>query len=90
MHDLICQWSSTEFYKGRLQCHESVAARLLTDLDGVQETNETSVPMVFVDTAGLQFEEQISDEGSKYNDLEAEVVLQYASSIAEAGVCVCV
>jgi len=86
MHAAICRWSSGEFYSGRLTCHDSVASHLLTDLPGVTATDETASPMVFVDTAGLGFDEQATDEGSKYNELEAAVVVKYVDRLLAAGV----
>ncbi len=42
--------------------------------------------LVFVDTAGLQYDEEATDEGSKFNPMEATTVLEYASRLHEAGV----
>eukprot|EP00667_Euglena_gracilis_P004880 EG_transcript_4909 len=85
MHAAICRWSSAEFYGGRLVGHPSVDQHRLVDLPGVEETDETAAPLVFVDTAGLQFEEQASEEGSKYNPLEAEAVAAYVRRLLAAG-----
>ncbi|ELR18126.1 putative DNA helicase [Acanthamoeba castellanii str. Neff] len=60
MHDKINQWSSKEFYEGRLQAHASVASHLLRDLPHVQsDTTETKSPLIIVDTTGCGFHEEM-------------------------------
>ena len=41
------QFASDHFYDGKLVCGPKIENRLLIDLEKVQETEETSVPLVF-------------------------------------------
>lgn len=71
MHALICNWSSEEFYEGRLEPHESVADRRVTDLEGwvtlSEDDDGISFPFIVIDTAGGDCEEDDDspDDGAK-------------------------
>ncbi|KAI9208347.1 P-loop containing nucleoside triphosphate hydrolase protein [Polychytrium aggregatum] len=70
MHEAIMGFSSKELYKSKLVADPSVKERLLMDLDDVAETDETSVPLVFIDTAGCALFERVdggSDTGEGSN-----------------------
>lgn len=94
MHDKIMRFPSDELYDGELTAAESVQARLLKDLDHVEENDETKEPLVFYDTQGGDFPEKSEEEtkkstllgGSKRNDMEAAVVKMHVKRLIEAGV----
>ena len=95
MNELIMQWSSDEFYGGRLTAHTSVAERLLCNMDGVEETCLTKVPLVFIDTCGEEQETLAGDDNlvsrirareSKSNEGESEIVLKLVEELLDAGV----
>ena len=87
MHQTIMQWSSEHFYDGRLVAGDSVRTHRLVDLPGIADTPETSVPVVFIDTAGCSMEETVGeDDISKSNTGEADIVAQYIADLVAAGV----
>ncbi|KAG8438210.1 hypothetical protein GDO86_008772 [Hymenochirus boettgeri] len=87
MHQSIMQWASQELYGGRLLAHSSVASHLLKDLAGVSITEETSIPLLLIDTAhcGL-FELELEDEQSKGNPGEVRLVDLHIQTLIKAGV----
>ncbi|MEW6745729.1 MAG: IGHMBP2 family helicase [Planctomycetota bacterium] len=86
MHETIMNWSSREFYDGRLEAHAAVRKHRLSDLTGVATTEETDAPLLFIDTAGCDFEEQRDAEGdSKYNEGEARLVIERIEALRSAG-----
>ncbi|XP_015268314.1 PREDICTED: DNA-binding protein SMUBP-2, partial [Gekko japonicus] len=87
MHQAIMQWASTEMYDGRLSAHHSVAQHLLKDLPGVASTEETSIPLLLIDTAGCGlFELEVEDEPSKGNEGEVRLVSLHVQALVGAGV----
>ncbi|NXG76817.1 SMBP2 protein, partial [Baryphthengus martii] len=87
MHEAIMQWASTELYGGRLTAHPSVAQHLLKDLPGVTSTEETSIPLLLIDTAGCGlFELEVEDEQSKGNPGEVQLAGLHIQALVEAGV----
>lgn len=74
MHTQIMQFSSQEFYGGRLQAHASVANRTLFPGDD---------PLLFIDTAGSGFEEKAQDT-STANPEEAQFLVKHLSILAES------
>lgn len=67
MNNIICGWSSAEFYGGQLQADESVADRLLTDTkmrktDDDEDELGVSYGLVLIDTTGGDCEEENEDE----------------------------
>lgn len=52
MHQDISKWSSEVMYQDRLVADDLVASHLLCQLPHVAETQDTSTPFVFIDTAG--------------------------------------
>ncbi|XP_075693819.1 DNA-binding protein SMUBP-2 [Rhinoderma darwinii] len=86
MHDCIMQWASHALYGGKLVSHSSVAHHLLKDLPGVAVTDETSIPLLLIDTAhcGL-FEIDIEDEQSKGNPGEVRLVDLHIQALTSAG-----
>ncbi|MBN3311638.1 SMBP2 protein, partial [Atractosteus spatula] len=87
MNSAIMQWASQEMYGGRLTAHSSVENHLLRDLPGVKPTEETSCPLLLIDTAGCGlFEVEDEDEQSKGNQGEADIVALHIQTLTEAGV----
>ncbi|KAK3902897.1 DNA-binding protein smubp-2 [Staphylotrichum tortipilum] len=63
MHASIMDFPSTTLYKSQLIAAPSVASRLLTSLPyPVEATDDTTEPLVFIDTQGGDFPEKNEDE----------------------------
>ncbi|XP_072495490.1 DNA-binding protein SMUBP-2 isoform X2 [Notamacropus eugenii] len=87
MHQAIMQWASEELYHGQLTAHPSVAGHLLKDLPGVAPTEETSIPLLLIDTAGCGLLElEVEDEQSKGNPGEVQIVSLHIQALVDAGV----
>jgi DNA polymerase alpha-associated DNA helicase A len=94
MHAIIAEFPNKIMYSGRLKSHESVSSRLLRDLPNVVSAAEEDrgsvdkealeTPVVFFDTASCEFFERVdsgSDEGSKCNENEAEIVKRWVDDL---------
>lgn len=96
MHEKIMAFPSEELYEGKLIAAYSVKARLLKDLPGVEDTEDTCEPLIFLDTQGGDFPEKTEDEEaakkvsligeSKSNEGEAALVKVHVSNLVKAGV----
>ncbi|MCA9969399.1 MAG: AAA family ATPase, partial [Anaerolineales bacterium] len=87
MHADIMGFSSAEFYDGSLRAAESVAGHLLADLPGVARRAETETAVVFIDTAGASYEEEVEPDGSsRLNRQEAALVVRQVRLLRAAGV----
>jgi ATP-dependent RNA/DNA helicase IGHMBP2 len=87
MHESIMRFSSDEFYDGDLVPHESVRGHLLRDIPGVTACPITETPVVFIDTAGAGFDEEVEPDGeSRFNRSEAELILRKVGELLAAGV----
>ncbi|KAM3579924.1 hypothetical protein VKS41_007642 [Umbelopsis sp. WA50703] len=88
MHQSIMQFPSYELYEGELTADPSVAERLLSDLESVEEVDDTGVPVVFIDTAGAGILEAQDDEEeeSKLNEGEVEKVVEHVNHLIAANV----
>ncbi|TDH09611.1 hypothetical protein EPR50_G00088200 [Perca flavescens] len=87
MHSAIMEWTSKEMYQGRLTAHSSVERHLLKDLPEVTCVEETSTPLLLIDTAGCGLSEmEVTDEQSKGNQGEADIVELHIKALTEAGV----
>ncbi|KAL4932971.1 putative DNA helicase [Aspergillus undulatus] len=97
MHESIMRFPSDELYEAKLVAADSVKSRLLKDLPyEVEETDDTKECLVFWDTQGGDFPEQVEDEDmakkekllgeSKSNDMEAMVVARHVDNLVDAGV----
>ncbi len=87
MHSQIMTFSSREFYENGLIADPQVATHLLSDLPGAAENEITNCAVHFIDTAGAGYEEQIEPNGeSRFNEQEADLVLQKAQALIDAGV----
>lgn len=88
MNESIMNFSSRQFYQGKLIADPSVSRRCLADLQGVQKAPETQEVFVFLDTAGRGFEEkQEPGSESRFNPEEAELVLAEVRKLLSLGVC---
>ncbi len=86
MHDQIMQFSSQEFYDGKLLADDSVRAHELGDLPGMQPDVLLDSPLHFIDTAGAGWEEEPEPDGeSRRNTQEGQLILRLASRLTEAG-----
>lgn len=87
MHELIMQWSSDRLYGGKLVAHSSVAAHLLRDLSGVEDNEDTAMPLLLIDTAGCGMVElDTPDDESKGNEGEADLVAIHVERLISSGV----
>ncbi|NXK87380.1 SMBP2 protein, partial [Formicarius rufipectus] len=87
MHRDIMAWASAELYGGRLSAHPCVAQHLLRDLPGVSSTEETTIPLLLIDTAGCDlFELEEEDEQSKGNPGEVQLAGLHVQALVDAGV----
>jgi len=87
MHSDIMTFSSDVFYQNSLQADESVRAALLADLPLVTFSPLTACPVDFIDTAGASYDEEQEPNGdSRFNPLEAELVVKKVNALIEAGV----
>uniref|UniRef100_A0A3Q3FIJ6 DNA-binding protein SMUBP-2 n=1 Tax=Labrus bergylta TaxID=56723 RepID=A0A3Q3FIJ6_9LABR len=86
MNSAIMEWASKEMYQGRLTAHSSVEGHLLKDLPGVACVEETSTPLLLIDTAGCGLSEmEVTDEQSKGNQGEVDIVDLHIKTLIEAG-----
>ncbi|KAH0311386.1 DNA helicase, partial [Aureobasidium melanogenum] len=97
MHEKINAFPSAALYESKLMAAESVKARLLKDLPyDVEETEDTTEPVVFWDTQGGEFHEKTDDDDepksrssllgeSKSNELEAAIVKKHVQNLVDAG-----
>jgi len=87
MHETIMNWSSEALYDGKIIAHDSVATHCLHELGGVTETDDSSPPMIHIDTAGCDYEEERDADGdSLANAGEAGLVKTHLLRLFEAGV----
>lgn len=87
MHELIMRWPSQRLYGGRLRAHHSVAQHLLRDLPGVEDNEDTALPLLLIDTAGCEMTElDTPDEESKGNEGEADLVAVHVERLVSSGV----
>ncbi|WAR00145.1 SMBP2-like protein [Mya arenaria] len=86
MHHMIMDWSSQQLYQSKLVAHPSVSEHLLRDMDGVEENETTSSPLLFIDTAGCDLPElDLPEEISKGNEGEADIVKLHVEKLIESG-----
>jgi superfamily I DNA and/or RNA helicase len=87
MNNPIMDFSSREFYEGSLVADASVAGHRLCDLPRVEASPMTEGPLMFVDTAGSNMNEQLEQDGeSKLNPGEGKLISRFAGELVDAGV----
>ncbi|KAJ2158815.1 hypothetical protein GGF46_003506 [Coemansia sp. RSA 552] len=95
MHEDIMHVSSVRLYDSKLVAGEAVKAHVLSDLDHVEATETTAVPLVLVDTSGSGMLEStqeddaatvLADADSKLNRGEADLVVAHVEELLDAGV----
>jgi ATP-dependent RNA/DNA helicase IGHMBP2 len=85
MHTDIMEFSSSQFYEGRLRADASVASATLADL-GLDPDPLCERSLRLVDTAGAGYEEEQEPDGSsRLNPAEAEIALKYVGRLLELG-----
>jgi len=94
MHEKIMSFPSAELYDSKLVAAENVKHRLLSQLPGVQDTEDTKEPVIFYDTQGGDWAEKAEEENlaknrsmaeSKSNEMEAALVVQHVRKLVDAG-----
>ncbi|KAI0160364.1 DNA helicase [Xylariaceae sp. FL1272] len=102
MHEAIMRFPSDQLYESKLVAYSAVKSRLLKDLPyGVEDTEDTSEPVIFLDTQGGEFPEKNEEEESttgkkgsirslygesKSNEMEAVLVREHVRKLIDAGV----
>ncbi|HRK62559.1 MAG TPA: AAA domain-containing protein [Candidatus Omnitrophota bacterium] len=87
MHEEIMRFSSDVFYEGTLTAADANRGHTLKDLPRVTAHELTEKPVVFIDTAGLAYDEEFEDGGfSRYNSGEAQIVIRQIKDLLEKGV----
>lgn len=85
MNEQIMSFPSAQLYEGALRAHASVAHHRLPALLA-QPLTGAEKPVLFLDTAGKGLEESLSPgSASLINEGEAEVVIEWAKSLLDAG-----
>jgi predicted DNA helicase len=86
MHRDIMGFSSAEFYNNSLIADPSVTEHLLTDSAEITPSELTSSPLLFIDSAGANWEEQLEPDGeSKLNPDEGRLLLKMLEELIESG-----
>lgn len=76
MNELIMNWSSAEFYQGKLEAHDTVRHHCL----------EGFPPFLLIDTDGFDLDEEEDENGSKRNLGEAKIVREHVQKLLSAEV----
>ncbi|SMP39566.1 DNA helicase, putative [Neorhodopirellula lusitana] len=87
MHESIMRFSSDHFYDGSLVADASVRSHRLCDLSHVESTPLTETSLLWIDTAGAGYEEELEPDGqSKLNQGEATIIVDLVRQLTESGV----
>lgn len=87
MNQKIMQFPSQIFYEGDLIANAKVEGHLLADDNQIDVNPMTLEPLLLVDTAGADFQEEVESEGeSKLNPKEADLVMTLITRMLEFGV----
>ncbi len=87
MHQDIMKWPSRQLYDDKLTADQSVASHLLAHLPGVEANENTSLPLLFVDTAGcFMYELPHEADESKGNEWEVGIVESHVDALIGSGV----
>jgi DNA polymerase alpha-associated DNA helicase A len=63
MNEKIMKWPSIELYEDKLIADNSVKSHLLRDLPNISDTSDTSLALLYIDTAGCELREAREEEG---------------------------
>jgi superfamily I DNA and/or RNA helicase len=86
MHEAIMRFPSKQLYGDALRAHPDVAGHLLGDLPGVVAGEATRVPLAFLDTAGMGFDDELPEGSESHrNPLEAKLVASEVRRLLSAG-----
>ncbi|RKP26856.1 immunoglobulin mu binding protein 2 [Syncephalis pseudoplumigaleata] len=91
MHQDIMAFPSLRFYANELTADDAVRARLLSDMPGVDATDDTTIPLLWIDTAGCGWLERVEEDvrgrsgDSRFNPGEAGQVVRHVRQLVEAG-----
>ncbi|CAL9730229.1 DNA polymerase alpha-associated DNA helicase A [Monosporozyma unispora] len=88
MNSQIMEFASQEMYRGKLLAADSVATKTLSDLPGVDTSDDTTEPIIWYDTQGDEFlesEEAASDKiiSSKFNENETLLVKYHINHLID-------
>ncbi len=87
MHEDIMQFSSDNFYEGKLIADETVRHHTASELPGVTESDLTNVPVAFVDTAGTGYLEAWNELlESRENEGEAGLAMRIYEQLRQSGI----
>lgn len=101
MNEKIMRFPSDELYESQLVAASEVKDKLLTDMKyDVEENENTTEPVIFIDTQGGDFPERTEDEDealkkgklgslhteSRSNEMEALLVRQHVRELVDSGV----
>lgn len=87
MHRDLMRFPSESMYEGRLVAADEVASHTLPDLPGARADALRPGPLVFIDTAGMGYgEEKSDDDPSTRNPEQAERVVREVMRLAARGV----
>jgi len=86
MNDRIMEWSSDLLYESKLVSDPNVSSHLLSHISGVQNNENTDIPLLFIDTFGCSMNECEDSRKSKYNEGEANIVEIYVKLLINSGV----
>ena len=87
MHHQIMEFPSEHFYSGSLIADPSVADHTLPELPDVEPEAIDPQPILFVDTSGADWTEELDPNGeSKLNPREGIWILKQVDALIEAGV----
>ena len=86
MNEAIMNFSSERFYDSQLLADRSVASHQLADFPQIVDNDLTQKPLLFIDTAGAEYEESLEEGGeSKLNLREAQLTSQVILKLIEYG-----
>jgi ATP-dependent RNA/DNA helicase IGHMBP2 len=90
MHENIANWASQALYGGKLQSHDSVKHRTLASLTDIHTDKSLvsikDVPLLLIDTAGCAMYESENAAGSRFNEGEAELVIEHVRKLINMGI----
>ncbi|MGV3607981.1 MAG: AAA domain-containing protein [Planctomycetaceae bacterium] len=87
MHPTIMQFSSQQFYGGKLEAYADAEKHTLAELARVTADDATQATLLFIDTAGAGYDEEPGSEGeSLCSPQEAELIVKQVEQLLESGV----